>query len=271
MFFINGHKQDYLPANDRAIQFGDGCFTTARIVSGEVCFLAAHLQRLQSACEKLLIPFEQWAELQREMREMALGNEQGVLKVIISRGSGGRGYSGASCHQPTRILSVSDYPAHYDTWRREGITLELSPVRLGRNTMLAGIKHLNRLEQVLIRTHLEQAAAEEALVLDSEGFITECCAANLLWRKGNEVLTPKVDQAGVNGIMRQYCMQQLAHAGFRVVEINAGEEALLAADEVVICNALMPVVPVRSYGERCWSSRELYSFLAPLCEQVKSS
>lgn len=88
MFLINGHKQDYLPVNDRAIQFGDGCFTTARIVSGEVCFLAAHLQRLQSACEKLLIPFEQWAELQHEIREMALGNEQGVLKVIISRGSG---------------------------------------------------------------------------------------------------------------------------------------------------------------------------------------
>jgi len=270
MFFINGHKQDYLPANDRAIQFGDGCFTTARIARGEICFLSAHIQRLQIACEKLLIPFEQWSELQREMSEIAQGHERGVLKVIISRGSGGRGYSGAHCRQPTRILSVSEYPAHYDAWRRKGVTLELSPVRLGRNPMLAGIKHLNRLEQVLIRTHLEQSEADEALVLDSDGCITECCAANLFWRQGNEVFTPKVDQAGVDGIMRQFCLQQLAQSRFHVVEISAGEQAILAADEIVICNALMPVVPVRGYGKCRWSSRELYSFLAPLCEQTKS-
>ncbi len=135
--------------------------------------------------------------------------------------------------------------------------------------MLAGIKHLNRLEQVLIRTHLEQTEAGEALVLDSEGYITECCAANLLWRKGSDVFTPSLEQAGVNGIMRQFCMHQLARAGFRVVEVNAKEEALLAADEVVICNALMPVVPVRAYGRKCWSSRELFQLLAPLCEQTR--
>ncbi|WP_257895800.1 aminotransferase class IV, partial [Enterobacter roggenkampii] len=76
------------------------------------------------------------------------------------------------------------YPAHYARWREEGVTLTLSPVRLGRNPMLAGLKHLNRLEQVLIRTHLEQTDADEALVLDSEGRITECCAANLFWRQG---------------------------------------------------------------------------------------
>ncbi|MRS88480.1 aminodeoxychorismate lyase [Enterobacteriaceae bacterium RIT714] len=269
MFLINGHEQECLPASDRATQFGDGCFTTARIVDGDVCFLAAHILRLQQACERLLIPFAQWAELEREMQSIAADKPCGVLKVIISRGSGGRGYSGANCQQPTRILSVSAYPAHYAVWRKEGITLALSPVRLGRNPLLGGIKHLNRLEQVLIRTHLEQSDADEALVLDSEGFITECCAANLLWRQGNDVFTPKVDQAGVNGIMRQFCMQQLAHSGFRVVEINAGEEALLDADEIVICNALMPVVPVRAYGKHNWSSRELYSFLAPLCEQTK--
>ncbi|POZ14075.1 aminodeoxychorismate lyase [Lelliottia aquatilis] len=269
MFLINGHEQDTLPANDRATQFGDGCFTTARIADGNVCLLEAHIQRLQLACERLLIPFKQWAELQCEMIDMAKGNSRGVLKVIISRGAGGRGYSGASCLNPTRILSVSAYPAHYDLWRRDGISLALSPVHLGRNPLLAGIKHLNRLEQVLIRTHLEQSDADEALVLDSEGLITECCAANLMWRQGSDVFTPKIDQAGVNGIMRQFCLQHLAHSGFRVVEVHAGVESLLTADEVVVCNALMPVVPVRAYGQLQWSSRELYSFLAPLCEQTK--
>ena len=269
MFLINGIPQETLPASDRAIQFGDGCFTTARIVAGQVCLLDAHLQRLQQACEKLLIPFVEWAALQREMVELARGNDRGVLKVIISRGSGGRGYSAANCLHPTRLLSVSAWPVRYDGWRREGITLELSPVRLGRNPQLAGIKHLNRLEQVLIRTHLEQTDADEALVLDSEGFITECCAANLFWRQGKDVFTPRLDQAGVNGLMRQFCLQQLAHSGYRVVDVHAREAALAEADEMVVCNALMPVVPVRQYGSQRFSSRELYAFLAPLCEQTR--
>ena len=269
MFLINGIPQETLPASDRAIQFGDGCFTTARIAAGQVCLLDAHLQRLQMACEKLLIPFIAWAELQREMVELARGNERGVLKVIISRGSGGRGYSAANCMHPARILSVSGYPAHYDGWRREGITLELSPVRLGRNPHLAGVKHLNRLEQVLIRTHLEQTDADEALVLDSEGFVTECCAANLFWRNGKDVFTPRLDQAGVNGLMRQFCLQQLAHSGYRVVEVHAREAVLAEADEMVVCNALMPVVPVRQYGSQRFSSRELYAFLASQCEQIR--
>ena len=268
MFLINGLEQETLPASDRATQFGDGCCTTARILNGDVCLPDAHILRLRKACETLLIPFSQWDTLESEMRQLASGKACGVLKVIISRGSGGRGYSGSACLHPTRILSVSDYPSHYARWREEGVVLALSPVRLGRNPMLAGIKHLNRLEQVLIRTHLEQTEAVEALVLDSEGYITECCAANLLWRKGSDVFTPSLEQAGVNGIMRQFCIQ-LARGGFRVVEVNAKEEALMVADEVVICNALMPVVPVRAYGHKCWSSRELFQFLAPICEQTR--
>lgn len=109
-----------------------------------------------------------------------------------------------NCQAATRILSVSAYPAYYSQWRKQGITLTLSPIPLGRNPYLAGLKHLNRLEQVLIRSHLEQTDADEALVLDSEGWVTECCAANLFWRTGDIVFTPRLDQAGVNGIMRQF-------------------------------------------------------------------
>ncbi|XXD10215.1 aminodeoxychorismate lyase [Klebsiella sp. R445] len=266
MFLINGIEQDTLAASDRAVQFGDGCFTTARIVGNQVYMLPAHLRRLQQACEKLLIPYTQWQTLEAEMQQLARGQQSGVLKVILTRGAGGRGYSGTACQAPTRILSVSPYPAHYSRWQETGITLALSPIRLGRNPALAGLKHLNRLEQVLIRSHLEQTEADEALVLDSDGWLTECCAANLFWRKGTTVFTPRLDQAGVDGIMRQHCMAQLAQSPFRVVEVTAEPDALREADEVLICNALMPLVPVRSWDDTCWSSRELYHFLAPLCE-----
>lgn len=271
MFLINGLEQDSLPASDRAIQFGDGCFTTARIDGGNVHFLHQHLARLEKACDTLFIPFTQWTSLEAEMHQLASKQAKGVLKVIISRGVGGRGYSGTACQSPTRLLSLSPYPAHYSQWREEGITLSLSPVTLGRNPMLAGIKHLNRLEQVLVRRYLEQTDTDEALVLDSEGWLTECCAANIFWRQGRDVFTPFVDQAGVNGIMRQNCMQRLASSGYRVVEVNARPGALNAADEVLVCNALMPVVPVRQWDERVWTSREMYHFLAPLCEHPESS
>ena len=266
MFLINGYKQESLAVSDRATQFGDGCFTTARVIDGKVSLLSAHIQRLQDACQRLMIFCDFWPQLEQEMKTLAAEQQNGVLKVVISRGSGGRGYSTLNSGPATRILSVTVYPAHYDRLRNEGMTLALSPVRLGRNPHLAGIKHLNRLEQVLIRSHLEQTNADEALVLDSDGWLTECCAANLFWRQGRDVFTPRLDYAGVNGIMRQRCIAQLAPSTFRVVEVTARPETLREADEVLICNALMPLVPVRRWEETTWSSRELYHFLAPLCE-----
>lgn len=266
MFLINGAESETLAVNDRGVQFGDGCFTTARILRGQVQLLSAHLARLQTTCEKLFIPYDDWALLAQEMARLAQPHQDGVLKVIITRGAGGRGYSAAGCVNPTRILSVSPRPAHYLRWREEGISLSLSPVRLGRNPSLAGLKHLNRLEQVLIRSHLEQTDADEALVLDSEGWVTECCAANVFWRKDDVVYTPRLDQAGVNGIMRQFCMRMLAQSPFKIVDVYAREEDVMQADEMVVCNALMPVVPVRACGDRMLSSRLLFDFLAPLCE-----
>lgn len=266
MFYINGVGTDSLLANDRSVQFGDGCFTTARVSTGRVEQLEQHLLRLKDTCQRLLIHFTLWDELEDEMRSMAKGHTLAVLKVIITRGSGGRGYSPKGCESPTRILFTSAFPVHYARWQEEGITLTLSPVRLGRNPMLAGLKHLNRLEQVLIRSHLEQTDADEALVLDSEGWVTECCAANVFWRKDDVVYTPRMDQAGVNGIMRQFCMRMLAQSPFQIVEVYAREEDVMQADEMIVCNALMPVVPVRACGDRMLSSRLLFDFLAPLCE-----
>ncbi|MFP2514062.1 aminodeoxychorismate lyase [Buttiauxella agrestis] len=266
MYLINGERTETLAANDRAVQFGDGCFTTSRVKDGQVRFLEQHLIRLQQACEKLLIPFAEWSRLKSEMQQLAATQQQAVLKVVITRGSGGRGYSAANCQQPTRILSVSAFPSFYPQWCEEGISLALSPIQLGINPYLAGIKHLNRLEQVLIRTHLEQTQAQEALVLDSDGWLTECCAANLFWRKGTQVFTPYVDKSGVNGTMRQHIISCLAGSAWQFTQVRERVGTLAQADEVLICNALMPVVPVKQAESWQFESRELYQFLAPLCE-----
>ncbi|VFS38394.1 putative aminodeoxychorismate lyase [Yokenella regensburgei] len=187
-------------------------------------------------------------------------------KSLLPAAAVGGATAHPSCLLPSRILSTSPAPAHYSRWQEEGITLALSPVQVGRNPLLAGLKHLNRLEQVLIRAHLEQTDADEALVLDSDGWVTECCAANVFWRAGDTVFTPRLDQAGVNGIMRQHCLALLAQSRYRVVEVHARIEAVRQADEVCICNALMPIVPVNTFGDVRYLSHELFEFLAPRCE-----
>ncbi len=263
--WINGTEQSTLLASDRATQFGDGCFTTAAVSHGTVQLLDAHLRRLREGCERLKMPVVDWTRLESEMRAAAQPYAQGVLKVILSAGSGGRGYSRSGVNGATRIVSVSPWPAHYQPLRTQGVRLRTSPVRLAQNPLLAGIKHLNRLEQVLIRAHLDQSDADEALVLDTAGFVVECCAANLFWRQGERVFTPNLSQAGVDGIIRQRLMAQMAAAGQACHVVRAETAQLMAADEVVICNALMPVLPVRQLDDRLFSERTLYHRLQHSC------
>lgn len=259
--WVNGDAQDNINIRDRAVQFGDGCFTTAHVQQGRVRRLEDHLTRLQLACKRLKIGGVDWQQLESEMRFAATTRSDAVLKVILTRGSGGRGYSAMGCTQPLRILSLSDYPAHYLALRQTGARLALSSVRLGKNPHLAGIKHLNRLEQVLIRTELEQTIADEALVLDSDAMLVECCAANLFWRSGNQVFTPDLSASGVNGIQRQWVMRQVVKLGFTLTEVRAEIDALAAADEVLITNALMPILPVYQVENWHYSSRQLFGLL----------
>lgn len=261
MKWVNGEAQSMLAVSDRAIHFGDGCFTTARIQRGEVLQFKPHLQRLMLGCERLLIDGVDWQTLSHEMMLAAEVYGDGVLKVIISRGSGGRGYSPEGCGLPTRILTASPYPGHYNQLRVSGVRLALSPVRLARNPVLAGIKHLNRLEQVMIRVQLERTGADEALVLDTENKLVECCAANLFWRVGKQVFTPELSTSGVNGIQRQHVMHRADELGFTVSEVSVGIEALATAEEVLITNALMPVLPVFQVEAWHYSSRQLFKLL----------
>ncbi|MGH1498047.1 aminodeoxychorismate lyase [Yersinia proxima] len=277
MFWINGVEQNLISASDRSVQFGDGCFTTARVYLGQVVWLDMHISRLRQATERLLMPAVNWNALTKEMVEAANHTEDGVLKVIISRGSGGRGYSGTACQHPTRIISLSDYPVHYDNWRERGISLALSPISLARSPLLAGVKHLNRLEQVLIRAHLDQTAADEALVLDTQGMLVECCAANLFWRKGDKVFTPDLRQSGVDGIMRQRIINCLATHGQQVAIVSQPVDVLADADEVIVCNALMPLLsvnriePVNRAEPWIYHSRQLFDFLNLHCCEVKAA
>lgn len=264
MLWINGLQQEQVSASDRGLQFGDGCFTTARVYAGNIVWLEQHIARLQQDAERLRLPFTDWAALQSDMTQVAENMDQGVVKAILTRGSGGRGYSALGCTHPTRIVMSSVYPAHYARWREQGITLGISPVTLGQNPQLAGIKHLNRLEQVLIRMAMEEQGQDEVVVLDSGGNLIECCAANIFWRKGCHVFTPEVSRSGVNGVARRHLIAQLRqHPSYSLHIVQEPLSTLSDAEEVMICNALMPVVPVNQITTWCYRSRALYQLLNP--------
>ncbi|PIJ51941.1 aminodeoxychorismate lyase [Erwinia sp. OLTSP20] len=258
MILINGIAQHQLAASDRGLQFGDGCFTTARVRHGRVIWQPAHLARLKEACQRLIIAFEQWPALDREMQTLAAQHDEAVLKVVITRGSGGRGYSPAGCGDATRIVRCSAYPEHYAALREKGVRLMQVKTPLGLNPLLAGLKHLNRLEQVLIRNELDASTADEALVLDTQGWLVECCAANLFWRKGKQLFTPDLTRCGVAGLARHRLIQQAKTLGWTVACVRETPAVLRDADEVLICNALMPLLPVYQAETYRYSSREFY-------------
>ncbi len=258
MMMINGVVTDNITARDRGLQFGDGCFTTARVRQGGIIWQKQHLERLQTTCQRLKITGVDWPKLSAEMQQLAALQQEGALKVIITRGTGRRGYSSGKDDLPNRILSCSGYPAHYDEWRKKGVHLRQASISLAITPLLAGLKHLNRLEQVLIRAELDAHGAEEALVLDTDGRVVECCAANLFWRKGTKLFTPDLSYCGVEGVARNQLLMWAEKRGYSIAIVREFPEILAEADEVLICNALMPVLPVRRIEESVYHSRSFY-------------
>lgn len=265
MFWVNGRMAETLPLDDRALHYGDGCFTTGRVLQGQIDALSAHLSRLAQGCQRLAIGGVDWPLLEQEMRQAARRIGDGTIKAIVTRGSGGRGYSAGGCGAARRIVSVGSYPAIYLRQRESGVRLSVSPIRLGSAPHLAGIKHLNRLEQVLIKMQIEQAGSDDAVVLDSDGMLVECCAANLFWRKGNQVFTPRLEHAGVAGLMRQRILSLLQESEYTLREVTEPVAALARADEAFICNSLMPLLSVAALDDIRYASRRLATWLLPRC------
>ena len=228
---------------DRGLAYGDGCFTTALVINGEISLLEQHLNRLQDNSFKLGITDIDIESLRKEMCLKARPIDLGVIKVIITAGSGGRGYSRIGCQSPTIILSLHDYPHHYKKWQQEGIALEISEQQLGHNPMLAGLKHLNRLEQVLLRAELDKKQCDELLVTDIAGNVVECCSANVFWLKGNQWYTPQMASAGVAGLMRAELLRYMPE----IIEARAQVSDLVNVDAMFITNAILGIVPVRQF------------------------
>ncbi len=271
---INGEQLNNVSVMDRAVQFGDGCFTTIRVVGHQLALLSHHISRLQKGVKQLFLPTPDWQKLAADLNKIAQLNKKklAVIKVIISRGEGWQGYSIAGLNKATVIILLTDYPAIYLKQRQIGIDLILSKIPVNNNCYLAGIKHLNRLEQILIKQQIESLNVDEAIVTDTNGILIGCCAGNVFLRKGKEIYTPNLNQAGVEGVMRKQVIASLSDTDYELFYISDYPNILTHSDEVIITNALMPILSVNRILTHPnkqpllhYYSRELFNYLLPYC------
>lgn len=246
MMLINGHRQDQLSAADRGLHFGDGVFETVAVDDGRPLCLRRHLDRLARGCSRLGIPAPARAVLDQECARVCHGAGRAVLKVVVTRGAGGRGYAPDRRAEATRIVARHPWPQYAAGLRRDGADVRLCAIRLGRNARLAGIKHLNRLEQVLARMEDEHGEFDEGLMLDDREFVIEGIMSNLFVRRDGYLQTPDLSACGVAGVMRELVLEtskELTGIDARIAPLSVGE--LLSAEEAFLTNSLIGIWPIK--------------------------
>jgi 4-amino-4-deoxychorismate lyase len=247
-----------IAADDRGLQYGDGLFETALLIDGRVRFLDDHLQRLFRGCERLGIQAPERQTLIDEIAQVSAVANRGVLKIIVSRGAGGRGYRPPVAAAATRIVAL--HPLKETT--QHGLKLRWCETRLGRNARLAGIKHLNRLEQVLAQSEWREGEFDEGLMMDTEGELVCATAGNVFAVRDGALITPDLRFCGVQGVMRAQVIKAASKLGLAVSEEPLWPHDLEVAHEIFITNAVRGIRSVTWLDSLQWSDTTVTTRLA---------
>jgi 4-amino-4-deoxychorismate lyase len=254
---INGQPAEHISVLDRGFQYGDGLFETLHVVAGKPRRWQRHMARLAEGCRRLHIDMPDTALLLDEAESLCHGRADAVLKIIVTRGSGERGYAPPAQAKVTRVVSVSDRAAFPASYYSDGVAVRVCATRLASNPALAGIKHLNRLEQVLARSEWDSAHSgietdqqiAEGLMLDNKNNVIEGTMSNLFCVQAGEhgplLKTPLLDQCGVRGIARDCLLEAAAEAGMSTQETTLSLDDVHQSQEVFLSNSLIGVWPVR--------------------------
>lgn len=242
MILINGVAQSSIEAVDRGLHYGDGLFETIAVTKGKPQLWQTHMDRLLEGCRRLEIPPPDLGQLRQEVDQLCCGEDKAVLKLIITRGSGGRGYRPPVPAHPNRLLFRYPWPEHAD--EKAGIVVRLCATPVSCNPALAGIKHLNRLEQVLARQEWDDDSVGEGLMSDGRGNVIEGTMSNLFAVRDGVLLTPDLGECGIAGVMRAQVLK-LAEAlsqPYQIIKLPAAELAQM--DELFITNSIIGIRPV---------------------------
>lgn len=248
---------DAVDPADRGLAYGDGVFETLRLHRGEPVWWPAHWSRLCRGIAALgFLPPDE-ATVRAHAQALLDGHAgEGVLKLIVTRGPGGRGYAPPSAPEPTVVLSRHAMPT-----TPAALDLRWCATRVAAQPRLAGLKHLNRLEQVLARAEWDDPAIFDGIMLDAAGQVVGATSANVFALVGGAWLTPPVATCGIAGLMREWVLRHEPSARVDCLE----PAQLVAADAVFLCNAVRGILPVRRLGEREWRP---HPGVAALCRRL---
>ena len=243
--WVNGRAGTRVDSRDRGFNYGDGLFETMRVRRRGVRFLDCHLERLDEGCRRLGFAGPSRRVLRQELNVVAARRVDGVLKLVVTRGVGERGYRPTGKERATWVVSLQPLakPAEGAVILRSA---RLCRLRLGVNKELAGLKTLNRLECVLARAEWQDPEIWEGLLRDTDGYLVCGTMSNLFLRSGSALMTPKLDRCGVAGVMRRWVLETAGALELRVRETRLRWNDVVKADEVFMTNAVAGVVPLGS-------------------------
>ncbi|MEO7052316.1 MAG: aminodeoxychorismate lyase [Rhodanobacter sp.] len=241
---VDGIETDRISVLDRGLSYGDGLFETIRLVDGRAPLWPRHMHRLADGCRRLQLSAPDGAQLWREVEQVSTGMPQAVARITLTRGIGERGYRLPASTRPTRVVAAFVPPSVPGDAYVQGLRMRVCELRLAEQPRLAGIKHLNRLEQVLARAEWSDPAIAEGLLRDSHDRVISATMANLFAVVGGELLTPALDHCGVAGVARAEVLAMFPRA--RVVELTL--DAVSAASEVFLSSSVRGILPVQSLG-----------------------
>ena len=261
-YLINGSFNQAISPFDRGFAYGDGVFRTIKIVGGLPEYWPQHYQKLVADCAVINIVCPSAELLMGDLSllfsaDAASENSQAVAKIIITRGEGNRGYTTPAITAPMRAVLKSDMPDYAETRFTDGVNLTICETRLAVQPKLAGIKSLNRLENVLARMEWHNPDTTEGIMLDTSDNVIECTAANIFARFGDTLMTPSLAQCGIAGITRQRIIDLARTLSLNISIETFNLEKLLSADEVIICSSLYGAWQVNKIQENIISTGKL--------------
>lgn len=249
MSTCNGIPGEAIPINDRGLLYGDGVFRTMKRIGGKTLCWRRHCRKLAADCAALNLSCPDFAALEAEVGKLP---PDCVAKIIITRGAGMRGYAVVADAPPTRIVTASPLPGYPETHVTKGVKLFMCSLRLASQPRLAGIKHLNRLENVLARMEWDDPAFAEGLLLDEAGCAIEGTMSNLFVYRDGVLYTPSLDRCGVAGVQRERLLEIAAELGMAVRIAPLPLETLMDADEIMLTNSVIGLWKVREFNGRVW-------------------
>ena len=255
-WFQDGNSIDCIPVENRAFNYGDGVFETIAIRNGKPRLWSLHMARLIDACDRLRIPAPSVDALEENIHQALIttgvGEQHAIAKIIVAAKFAGRGYGRPDNASAETFIGIFDSQARPDTDYEEGVKTRRCDTAIAIQPALAGIKSLNRLEQVLARNEWDSSEIAEGLMCDSEGRLICGTMSNVFLAKDNAISTPALNRCGVSGVMRRHVIEVLLENNIPVEETDIDWNSAMIADELFLTNSQFGILPIRACDEFEW-------------------